>query len=189
METHVHQPEKLEIKIVRPFWSRLWVRLCIIFLLGFFAGSLFFNLFKKDKQDLNVLNSDQPAAATGLQPSDTIRIAEPLHYDSPMTKAVYKVRYSPKIVEIRVELSSLYPVRSMIEFDVNNMVVLDVQHISVNDQSASLVAANFIQFNSVGDNKYTILMSNKNSLPHAIDFSLFQNEVAIFRNPVRINND
>jgi hypothetical protein len=189
METHVHQPEKFEVKIVRPFWSRLWVRLCIIFFLGFLAGSLVFNSFKKDKQDNKVLNSDQPGAVAGLQTADTIRIAEPLHYDSPMTKAVYKVRYSPKIVEIRVELSSLYPVKSMIEFDVNNLVILDVQHITVNDQSGSVIAANFIQFNSVGDNKYTILLSNKNSLPHAIDFSLFQNEVAIFRNPVRINND
>jgi len=189
MEAHAHQPEKLEVKAVRSIWSMLWVRLCIVFLLGCLAGFVIFTSFSGRKDDAKAPIPEKQAALAGLQPADSLLATDALHYDSPLTKASCKVRYSTKIVEIRVELSSLYPVKSLVEFDVNNLVILNVQDISVNDQSTSIIAANSVQFNSVGDNKYVIILSNKNALPHRIDFKLTQNELPVYQNSVEINKE
>jgi hypothetical protein len=118
-----------------------------------------------------------------------MKMADVLQYESPLAKAICNVRYSTKIVEIRVELSSLNPVKATIEFDFNNFEVLNVQNVMVNDQSTALAASNYIQISNVGDNKFIIQLYNKNSLPHYIDFRIYQNESPIYQNSVQVNKE
>jgi hypothetical protein len=120
---------------------------------------------------------------------DNMKTADVLQYESPLAKAVCNVRYSTKIVELRVDLFSLYPVKSTIEFDYNNFYVLNVQNVSVNEQSNAMTAANFIQINNVGENKFIIQLYNKNSLAHNIDFKIYQNDSPIYQNSIQVNKE
>ena len=187
MKIHTQQNEHPEIRVVRKNWPVFWISLSIVFLMGFFAGSMIFSCSKSNKKDAVTSNPDKQETLTAAQQVDTFQLTDALHYDTPLAKAALKVRYSTKVVELRVELSSLYPVKSLVEFDVNSLNILDLRHVNVNDQSVCMTAGNLIQFNSVGDNTYTILLSNKNTLPHKIDFTISQNELPIYRNSVQIN--
>ena len=164
-----------------------WFKLCLVFLTGFLAGLLIFSLVKKGDEEPGIHLPDKQEISAGVPFHDSLTEAGLLHYDTPLAKAAIKVLYSSKVAEIRIDLSSLYPVKSLVEFDVNNLSVLNLQHTNVNDQSTSMTAANFVQFNSVGDNKYIILLSNKNALPHKVDFTLSQNDVTIYQNSLEIN--
>ena len=187
MDKHSLLHENPEVNAIRTKWPLIWIRLTIVFILGFLTGFILFTSVRGCKKNPEVQITGKQVAAAVLPPGDSLVAAEPLHYDSPLAKATCKVRYSEKIVEVRIDLSSLYPVKSLLEFDVNNFSVLTVRHVSVNDQSNTMTAANYIQFNSVGDNKYTILLSNNNNLPHKFDFTISQNDVKIYQNFVEVN--
>ncbi len=187
MEAHIHHPEQLEVKVVRKVWKMTWFKFCLVFLFGILAGFILFNLVKKGDEVPGIHLPDKQEISAGVPLHDSLTVAGHLHYDTPLAKATVKVLYSPKVAEIRIDLSSLYPVKSLVEFDVNSLSLLNLQHTSVNDQSTSMTAANFVQFNSIGDNKYIILLSNKNALPHKVDFTLSQNDVTIYHNSVEIN--
>ena len=189
MEIHTQQNEHPEIKVVRKNWPVFWISLSIVFLIGFFAGAMIFSGSKSNTKDAVTANPEVQENFAAAQPVDTFQITDALRYDTPLAKAAFKVRYSTKVVELRVELSSLYPVKSLVEFDVNSLNILDLRHVNVNDQSVCMTAGNLIQFNSVGDNTYTILLSNNNKLPHKIDFTISQNELPIYRNSVQINKE
>ncbi|MEI6681406.1 MAG: hypothetical protein WCO44_02200 [Bacteroidota bacterium] len=164
-----------------------WFKLCLFFLGGFLAGFILFRLLGKGNEDPAIHLPDKQELSAGVPLHDSLTVADLLRYDTPLAKATIKVLYSPKVAEIRIDLSSLYPVKSLVEFDVNSLSLLNLQHTSVNDQSTSMTSANFVQFNSVGDNKYIILLSNKNALPHKVDFTISQNDVTIYHNSVEIN--
>ena len=189
MEANVLPPENLEIKTVRNIWSMQWLKLCLFFFIGFLAGFIIFSSSNGIKKTAKTPIPDKQETVTGSEQIDSLQLADALHYDSPLVKAACKVRYSAKIVEISVDLTSLYPVKSLVEFDVNNLNILNIRHVSVNDQSTIMAAANFVQFNSVGDNKFIILLSNRNMLPHQIDFAISQNDLLIYQNSVSINKD
>ena len=189
MEMHFHQQEKPEIRAVRSIWSMTWVRLLFIFFLGIVTGFLIFAALKQSEKVSTAETKESNGLSAVIQPDDSLSAPEILRYDTPLARATCKVRYSLKNVEIRVELSSLYPVKSLIEFDVNCLSILDVRHASVNDASTSMIASNFIQFNNVGDNIYILHFSNKNSLPHKIDFTVSQNDLTIYKNSVMINSN
>ena len=189
METYKQPPKKAEITIVRSFWSRPSVRFGFTFVLGVFAGFLIFSFLKADLKEPNVPTAEMKGTMYDSRSFDNMKTADVLQYESPLAKAVCNVRYSTKIVELRVELSSLYPVKSSIEFDYNNFTVLNVQNVSVNDQSSAMAAGNFIQINNVGDNKFIFQLYNKNSLPHNIDFKIYQNDSPIYQNSVQVNKE
>jgi hypothetical protein len=189
MEKNTSQTESLEIKVVQSIWTMWWFRLSLVFLLGFLSGLILFSSLRGCKKDSEISIPGKQAVLSDMQDGDSLRAGDVLRYDSPLAKAACKVRYSSKIVEVRVELSSLYPVKSVLEFDINNLAILEVKHVSLNDESTSIYAANFVQFNSVGENIYVIRLSNKNTLPHKLDFTISQNEVTIFKNAVQINSD
>ena len=77
----------------------------------------------------------------------------------------------------------------MIEFDYGSFTVLNVQNVSVNDQSTAMASGNFVQINSVGENSFIIQLYNKNRLPHNIDFKIFQNDSPIYQNSVQVNKE
>ena len=187
MEGHAKHPENFEVKVVRSIWSRTWVRLCMVFLAGLISGFVIFSFSSGISKTKNLPAANQQAAPASLRAIDSLQPPEVLHYDTPLTKAVCKVHYSARFVEVRIDLSSLYPLKSLIEFDVNNLSIINIQHISVNDQSTSMAAASFVQINSTGDNKYIVLLANRNSLPHKIEFTISQNESQIYKNAVEIN--
>jgi hypothetical protein len=189
METYKQPPSKETILVVRSFWSRPVVRFGFAFVLGMFAGFLMFSFLKADLTSAG--SGTEELKGTMYNPSsfDNMKTADVLLYESPLAKAICNVRYSSQIVEVRVDLNSLYPVKSTLEFDYNNFRVLNVQNLSVNDQSTAMAASNFIQINNVGDNKYVIQLLNKNSLPHNIDFKIYQNDSPIYQNSVQVNKE
>jgi len=189
MEEHTQQEIPPVIKVTRPFWQKPFLRGTIIFLFGVFAGFLLFSFLKPDIRARTDKTAEMKGTLYDSRSFDDMKVADVLQYESALAKAVFNVRYSTKIVEIRIDLSSLYPVKSTIEFDFNNFEVLNVQNVNVNAQTTAMAAANFIQINNVGDNKFIIQLYNKNSLPHRFDFKLYQNDMPIYQNAVQVNKE
>lgn len=189
MEAYKQPPKKAEILVAQSFWSRPVVKFGFTFVLGVFAGFVLFGFLKADFKGSDNSTSEMTGTMYDSRSFDQMKTADVLQYESPLTKAICNVRYSSKIVEVRVDMSSLYPVKSTIEFDYNNFTVLNVQNVSVNDQSTALAAGNFIQINNVGDNKYIFQLYNKNSLPHNLDFKIYQNDSPIYQNTVQVNKE
>jgi hypothetical protein len=189
METYKQPPKKEKILVVRSFWSRPVVKFGFVFVLGVFAGFMFFSFLKTDYSDTVAPTMEMKGTMYDSRSFDEMKNSDILQYDSPLAKAVCNVRYSTKIVEIRLDLSSLDPIKSTIEFDYNNFTVLNVQNVSVNDKSTAMAAGNFIQINNVGDSKFIFQLYNKNSLPHDIDFKIFQNHSTIYQNSVQVNKE
>ena len=189
MEPYKQPPKKEGISIVHSFWSRSLVRLSFTFVMGIFAGFLIFSFIKADFSESGAPVSGMKGTFYNSSSFDNMKTADVLQYESSVAKGVCNVRYSTKIVEVRVDLSSISPVKSTIEFDYNSFSVLNVQNVSVNDQSTAMAAGNFIQINSVGDNSYIIQLYNKNSLPHNIGFKIFQNDSPIYQNIVQVNKE
>jgi hypothetical protein len=189
METYKQPPKTAGFLIVRSFWSRPAVRLGFSFVLGVFVGIIIFSFLKVDFKKANAPTKDMKGTFYDSRSFDNMKVADVLQYEDPLTKAVCNVRYSTKIVEIRVDISSLNLVKSIIEFDYNDFKVLNVQNVSVNDQSSAVVAANLIQINNIGDNKFIIQLYNKNSLSHNIDFKIYQNDLSVYHNSVQVNKE
>ncbi len=189
METYKQPPKKESILVVRSFWSRPVFRFGFAFVLGVFAGFMIFSFMKADLRQADAPTSDMKGTFYDSRSFDNMKTADVLQYESALAKAVCNVRYSSKIVEVRVELSSLYPIKTTLEFDYNNFAVLNVQNVSVNDQSIATAAGNFIQMNNVGDNKFIFQLYNKNSLPHNLDFKIYQNDSPIYQNSVQVNKE
>jgi len=188
MEEPTQPHEDQEIKAIRPFRSGRWVKLSVFFLLGFMAGMIFTGTLRCGRKEaVKPGPGKQPAESAALQ--DSLGKPQSARYETPLVKAVYTVRYSSETVEIRIGFTSLYPVKSLVEFDLHNMAILDVEHLEVNDQSTDMIASGFVQFNCVGNNQYLIRLSNKNNLPHRIEISLSQNDISLYRNSLRINQD
>jgi hypothetical protein len=189
METYKQPTKKVEVLVVRSFWSRPVVRFAFTFVLGVFVGFLIFSFSKIDFKGSKAPATEMKGTFYDSRSFDNMKTADVLQYESPLAKAVCNVRYSTKIVELRVDLFSLYPVKSTIEFDYNNFYVLNVQNVSVNEQSNAMTAANFIQINNVGENKFIIQLYNKNSLAHNIDFKIYQNDSPIYQNSIQVNKE
>ena len=189
METYKQPPKKEGILIVRSFWSRPAVRFGFTFILGVFAGFLIFSFIKSDFVSSSADDSKMKGTFYNSDSFDNMKTADVLQYESSVGKALCNVRYSTKMVELRVEISSNAPVKSMIEFDYGSFTVLNVQNVSVNDQSTAMASGNFVQINSVGDNSFIIQLYNKNRLPHNIDFKIFQNDSPIYQNSVQVNKE
>jgi hypothetical protein len=188
METYRQQPKNDEI-IVRGIWSQPLVKYSFAFVLGVFVGFLIFSIFKVDFNGKEASVTELKGTFLNSQSFDNMRVADVLQYNSPVANANCQVRYSDKIVEIRLDLSSQEPVKATIEFNYGDLQVLNVQNISVNDQSTAMATSNYVQIHNVGDNKYIIQLYNKNKLPHLIDFKIFQNESPVYQNSVEVNKE
>lgn len=189
METYKQPPKKEGFLIARSFWSRPVVRYGFCFVLGVFVGFVIFNFLKVNFKEAGVPTTEMKGTFYDSRSFDNMKIADVFKYEGPLAKAVCNVRYSTKIVEIRVDISSLNLIKSTIGFDYNNFNVLNVHNVSVNDQSSAVVAANLIQLNNVGDNKFIIQLYNKNSLSHNIDFKIYQDDSPIYMNSVQVNKE
>jgi len=189
MEKYVKQEVKPEIKLAISFWRRPVFRFGFVFLLGVFTGFLLFSFLKVDFSGAKLPTEDMKGTLYDSRSFNDMRVADNILYDSPLARAVFAVRYSTKIVEIRIDLSSLYPITTVIEFDFSNFECLNVQNVNINDQTTCNAAANFVQINNVGDNKFIIQLYNKNSLQHNIDFRILQNDMPLYQNSVTVNKE
>lgn len=189
METYKQPPKKDEIVFVRSFWSRPAVKFGFVFVLGVFAGFMIFSFLKIDFNGDNSAPSEMKGTFYDSRSFDNMKTADVLQFEGPQVKAVCNVRYSPKLVELRVDISSLNPVKAAIEFSYNELAVLNMQNLSVNSQSSAMAAANSIQIFNVGDNKFIIQLLNKNNLPHNISFKILQNDSPIYQNTIQVNKE
>ena len=187
METYKQPPEKAGLLIVQSFWSRPAVRFGFSFVLGVFVGIMIFSLFKVNFKGDNAPTREMKGTFYDSRSFENMKVADVLQYEDPQAKAIFNVRYSTKIVEIRVDISSNSQIKSTIQFDYNDFNVLNVHNITVNDQSSAIVAASSVQINNVGDNKFIIQLYNKNNLSHNIDFKIYQNDSPVYHNSVQVN--
>jgi len=184
-----YKKESVKPLVRQGIWQRPVVKFGFAFVLGIFIGFLLFSFLKDGFSAGEDKTKEMKGTLYDSRSYDNMTIADNLIYDNPLAKAICAVRYSTKIVEIRLDLSSLYPVKATLQFDFNNFEVLNVQNVLVNDQSTSMAAANYIQINNVGDNKFIIQLYNKNSLQNNIDFKIFQNDMPIYQNSVAVNKE
>jgi hypothetical protein len=181
--------QKPEIRVITPFWNRPWVRFMFVFLFGFCAGLVAFSLLRPGTEAEPVPLGEMKGTLYDSRSYDQMKTADNLYYESAQAKATFAVRYSTKIVEARINVSSLYPVKATMQFDFNNFEVLNVQNVSVNDQSSAVSASNYVQFNNTGDNQFIVQLYNKNSLSQTIGFNIYQNDMPIYQNAVTVNKE
>jgi len=110
-----------------------------------------------------------------------------LDFDSPIVKTMCIVKYSTKLVEMRVDLSSLDAVTAKIEFDPRSVGILNVINVNVNEQTSVYSASSFIRIDNTGDNNFIIQLANKTTLSNNISFKIYQNEFPVYQNAVQIN--
>ncbi len=189
MEQYKQKETGKELKISLPLWRRPAIRIAFVFILGVFTGFLLFTFLKVDLSGSKVPTPEMKGTLYDTRSFDNMKVADNILFDTPLAKAVFAVRYSTRIVEIRIDLSSLYPVKTVIQFDYNNFECLNVQNVTVNDQTFCTSSFNFVQINNVGDNKFIIQLYNKNNLQHNIDFTIYQNDMPIYQNSVTVNKE
>ncbi len=169
--------------------QRSWVRYSFFFLAGIIAGMLLVKVIDNRNEDHVVSDEDVRGTVYNSSSFDKMKSADVIYADNPAFKTAIDVRYSTQVIEARLDISSLYPIKVAVEFGNNNFRVLNVQNLTVNDQSTVLSSSNFIQIDNVGENKYIIQLLNMNSLPHQISFKFYQNDMVIYSNAVTVNKE
>jgi hypothetical protein len=177
------------VVMVRSFWSGPVVKYGLAFVIGVFAGFLLFSFLKADFTGKSSGTGGMQGTFLDSQGFNDMKNADILQFSSPAANVTCQVHYSSRIVEMRLELSSLEQVRATFEFNSNALQVLNVNNISVNDRTSSTSTGNFIQINNIGDNKFMIQLANKHSLPQDIDFKLYQDDRPIYKNSVQVNKE
>ena len=169
--------------------QRAWLRYSFFFLIGTCFGVIL-TLLAGTRQEYKFA-SDEDVRGTVYNSSsfEKMKPADAIFFDNPALKTAIDVRYSTKLVEARLDISSLYPVKLVVEFGYNDFRVLNVQNIIVNDQSTAHSASNYIQIDNVGDNKYIVQLLNRNRLPHQITFKFYQNDMPVYTNSVIVNKE
>jgi hypothetical protein len=179
----------METQIRQNWTSKPAFRLALVFVAGYILGMLVFYLiggsFKKEATN----TSEVKGTLYSGESYDQMKVADNLVYDNPAARATIDVRYSTKLVELHLTLSSPSPVKVIIDFNYSDFSVLNVQNISVNPQTAITCGGNFIQIDNTGDNQYICQLYNKNSLPNNINFRIFQNDMVIYQNSVQVNRE
>ena len=175
-------------KMQRLFFSPRF-KIGFAFVLGIFLGVFVFSLFKQGMNEKQVKQQDVSGTIWDSRTYDQMVTADNLLFESPMAKATFNVKYSTKLVEAHINISSLYPVKVAINFDPDAFMTFNVQNTNVNDQTTAMSSSNYIEINNVGDNQFVVLLYNKNSLPHSLNFTIYQNELPLYRNSVTINKE
>jgi len=188
METYNRQSRDLVI-LATGIWSRPVAKYGLAFVIGVFTGFLLFSFLKMDFPGNDTGTGGMQGTFLNSASFDDMKSADVLHFSSPAANVSCQVRYSTRIVEMHLELSSLEQVRATFEFNLNALQVLNVNNISVNDRTTATSSGNFIQINNSGDNKFIIQLANKHSLPQDIDFKLYQNDRPIYQNSVQVNKE
>jgi len=189
MEGYKQPPPKDDIRVSKPLLSLPVVRFGFTFLLGAFVGFAIFSFLRPDNAGMPLQSDALKGTFYDTKSAGSIRSADVLQYDGPVANALIRTRYNSKMVEITAELKSATQVKCSIQFSYNNFEVLNLQNISVNDLSSAFAGGNSVMITNVGENKFVIYLSNKNSLPNNIDVKLIQNDVPIYQNSLLVNRN
>ncbi len=189
MEGNKQSPKKDNVRLVQGFLTRPIVKFGFTFVIGVFMGFMIFSFLKTDFTGTPVQTDQMKGTFYDTKSAGSIKTADVLQYDSPVATALIKVRYSTKMVEITAELNSSEPVKCNIQFAYSNFEVLNIQNVSMNNQTTAMAAGNFIQISNMGENKFLIFLTNKNTLQNNIDFKILLNDSPIYQNSVQVNKD
>jgi len=185
-----HQTANKPLPLIRiSIWNRPAFRFSLVFAAGVFLGFLGFSLLMPQSANTKAPALQLKGSMYDSRSFDQMVTADNVMFENAMVKATFDVRYSSRIVEARITLSSLYPVQGLIEFDYNSLQVINVLNVSVNDQSSVSASSNFVQINNSGNNQYVIQLLNKNNLPHQISIKIIQNDVPMYQNAVTVNKE
>jgi len=175
------------VRLKTSFWARPAVRFSFPFALGIITGILLLVLLQTDFNQNPGSESGMAGTLYDSRSFDNMKTAGILDFDSPVVKTMCHVKYSTKLVEMRIELSSLDAVTARIEFDPGSVGILNVINVNVNEQTSVYSASSYIRIDNVGDNNFIIQLANKTSLTNEIDLKIFQNEFPVYQNAVQIN--
>ncbi len=159
------------------------------FVLGIFLGIFAFSILNQGVTGKKLKQQDVSGTMWDSRSYDDMVTADNILYESPMAKATFNVKYSTRLVEAHINISSLYPVKLAINFDPNAFMTFNVQNTNVNAQTTAMSSYNYVEINNVGDNQFVVLLYNKNNLSNKINFTIYQNEIPLYTNSVTINKE
>ena len=189
MESYKHPPVKEKPLFVQSFWSRPVTRYGFAFLAGVFTGFMIFTLIKADFKGSRTATDETKGVVYDSRSFENMKTADIIRYESSLAKAVCDFRYSPKVVELRLDISLTELVKAIINFNYSSFEVLNIVNVSMNEQTTAMAGSNVIHIDNIGDNKFIIRLANKTSLPNNIDFKIFQNDFPVYQNSVLVNKE
>lgn len=139
-----------------PVSQQNWARFTFFFLAGMIAGMALILLTDRGKENQPFSDKEVRGTVYNSSSFDKMKSADVIYPGNPGLKTAIDVKYSTQLVEARIDISTPNPVKLAVAFGPNDFRVLNVQNLSVNDQSTVLSSANFIQIENLGDNKYII---------------------------------
>ena len=175
------------LNFVQDFWQRPVFRFSLVLLAGVFIGFFLFSILKTDMFQFKSDQDQLKGTLVNPRSFEEMKVADILQFNNQEVNAVCNARYSANSVEIHLQLSSDQLIKTVFEFNNDYFSVFNIQPVKVNNQSSTLVGYNSIVINNIGENNYIILLYNKKNYSQNIYFSIFQNELQLFRNAISIN--
>lgn len=185
MDTYKQPPTREPARLNTGFRTRPAVKYALVFTAGLFIGMLAFSFLLTDQTSLQ----EESLTGTMAGSRENMKTADVIQYTSEQVTISAQVRYSTRIVEIRLQLSSPGQIRAVMGFNYNDFSVYNIQNISVNDQTSAMSAGNSIQISNTGDNTFMIHLANRNSLPNNIDFRIYQSDSQIYQYTIQVNKE
>lgn len=183
-ETPQHEPV---VRLKTSFWTQPAVRFAYTYALGILTGLIIYLVYQGEVTTTDTPESGMAGTMYDSRSFDNMKSAGIMQFESPEVSTMCHVKYSTKLVEIRLELSSQDAVSARLEFDQRSVGILNVLNVNVNEQTSVFSASSYIRIDNVGDNNFIIQLANKTSLQNKIDLKIFQNEFPVYHNAVQIN--
>ncbi len=171
----------------KPLWKRQWFRSGFIFILGALAGFFLFMVVKPEVNRQQGKSGAWSGTMTKPRSFNEMKVADVLLFQDQDVKAACNARYSEERVEIHLEVTSAQRVTSILEFDVSSFGINTIEPVTTNNQSSTLMAANSINLNTVGVNRYIIYLYNKKAYSEDIGFRMMREDQMLYNNVIRIN--
>lgn len=168
---------------------RTWVKVTFAFILGIFVGVMLYGIFGIKPTESGLPEELVRGTMYDSRSYDNMKPADVLYLNGPPVTFACDVKYSTKIVEGRIDVTSDFPVKIFVEFSYNDFRVLNMQNITGSGEAITNYASNFLQIENTGTNKYVFQLYNMNSLPHQIRFRITQNDTQLFSNAVMVNKE
>lgn len=189
MENNVHSERKsLSESIQRMFYSS-WFRIVFAFVLGVLVGVFIVILTGQNHTYDPVKKQDASGTMWDSRPFDQMTVADNLLFQNQDINASFDVRYSTRIVEAHIGLSSADPVKVALSFDPNAFKSFVVQNVNVNEQTTAYSSYSSVQINNAGDNQFVVLLYNRTDLSNKIYITILQNDNPVYSNSVTINKN
>jgi hypothetical protein len=165
------------------------VKIGFAFILGVIAGFVLFALLKVNISGAGVSKDDVKGTMWDSRTFDQMAVADKFAFNNGIVNATFDVRYSTKIVEMHIQVASQNMMQTVIDFDSQNFQVYAVQNMNPNDQSSTVSGVSNVVLNNIGSNYYVILLYNKNSLSHVVNYTLLQDENRMYQYSVTVNKE